>query len=466
MPKSIQTAPHRQEREQKALLRAFSGTVQHYWGSWATIFAGVSDPRRPARITYSLNSLLFMGIFLFVCHLGSRRGLNDRLRGNGPAAAKFAAWFGVASIPHGDTLNYSFQRLAVAEVQEVVCRSVEILVRKKVLARYRLLGLYYLVAIDGTGVLTFRERHCPHCLTKTFQNGATLYYHPVLEAKLVTANGFAFSLMTEFIENAELSADKQDCELKAFYRLSKRLKARFPRLPICLLLDGLYAGGPTFQVCHDHDWKYLVVLREEDLPNLQRSFAAVIPHLPDQPKQVELTKINSKQRTERVLQAYRWAEGLRYTDSQKRVHALNLIECQETRTDTRGQVTMLRYKWITNFSLTSRNVDRLANQGGRLRWKIENEGFNVQKNSDLNLEHPYSQDPTARKVFYLLLQLAHLIFQLVQKGSLLRQMFPNSLRTAKNLAFRLLEAWRNLSLSASDFLALAEGRFQIRLDTS
>ena len=163
--------------------------------------------------------------------------------------------------------------------------------------------------------------------------------------------------------------------------MSKRLKARFPRLPICLLLDGLYAGGPTFQVCHDHDWKYLVVLREEDLPNLQRSFAAVIPHSPDQPKQVELTKINSKQRTERVLQAYRWAEALRYTDRQKRAHPLNLIECGETQTDTRDQVTILRFKWITNFSLTSHNVDRLANHGGRLRWKIENEGFNVQKNS-------------------------------------------------------------------------------------
>jgi hypothetical protein len=48
-------------------------------------------------------------------------------------------------------------------------------------------------------------------------------------------------------------------------------------------------------------------------------------------------------------------------------------------------------------------VERLANQGGRLRWKIENEGFNVQKNSELNMEHAYSEDPVARKVFYLLL---------------------------------------------------------------
>jgi hypothetical protein len=458
--------PDRHLREQTALLRTLAGTVQHYWGGWGSVFGGVADPRHPEQVIYPLSSLLFTGTFLFLCQLRSRRGINDRLRNNGPSQAKFAAWFGVENVPHGDTLNYTFQRVAVAEVQEVLCRTLATLIRKKVLARYRLLGLFYLVAIDGTGVLTFRERHCPHCLTQTCQNKQTVYYHPVLEAKLVTANGLAFSLMTEFIENADLSADKQDCELSAFYRLTKRLKTRFPRLPICLLLDGLYAGGPTFQVCRDYDWKYLIVLREDDLPNLHRSFAAVLPHLPDQHKQVDFSQVQAQKRSEWVQQEYRWAEGLHYTDSQKRVHWLNLIECQETRTDTRGQLTLIRYKWITNFSLTSRNVDRLANQGGRLRWKIENEGFNVQKNSDLNLEHPYSQHPTARKVFYLLLQLAHLIFQLMQKGSLLRQVFPEGLRTAGNLAFRLLEAWRNLALSTCDFLRLTEGNFQIRLDSS
>jgi len=437
-----------------------------FWGKWTALFAGVNDPRNPNLIIYPLVSLLFTGAFLFVCRLGSRRGVKDKLRGNGPSQAKFAAWFGIENIPHGDTLNYGYRRLRVDEVQEVVCRSVETLIRKKVLYRYRLLGVYFLVAIDGTGVLTFRKRHCPHCLTKTLHNGETIYYHPVLEAKLVTSNGFAFSLMTEFIENTDLSADKQDCELKAFYRLATRLKKRFPRLPLCLLLDGLYAGGPTFQVCNNYDWKYLIVLREDDLPNLHRSFAVAIAQLPNQRKQVELNEVNFQQRTEQVKQEYRWAEDLLYTDSQDHTHRLGLIECQESRIDTQGQSQAIHYKWVTNFSLTAHNVDRLANRGGRLRWKIENEGFNVQKNSDLNLEHPYSQDPIARKVFYLLLQLACIIFQLMRHGSLLLQAFPDGLRTAKNLAFRLLEAWRNLSLSPEEMLALPNGSYQIRFDTS
>ncbi len=124
--------------------------------------------------------------------------------------------------PHGDTLEATFSNLETDQIQTVVTGMTETLIRKKVLYGYRLLGIYFIVAIDGTGTISFSHRHCPHCLTRT-RNGKTLYYHPVLEAKLVTSNGFAFSLMTEFIENPGDKATKQDCELKAFYRLAERL---------------------------------------------------------------------------------------------------------------------------------------------------------------------------------------------------------------------------------------------------
>ena len=61
-----------------------------------------------------------------------------------------------------------------------------------------------------------------------------------------------------------------------------------------------------------------------------------------------------------------------------------------------------------------------ATENGRLRWKIENEGFNVQKNGGYNLEHAYSKDPAAMKVFYLILQIAHILSQLIEKSDLLK----------------------------------------------
>ncbi|KAI4446751.1 hypothetical protein C823_001269 [Eubacterium plexicaudatum ASF492] len=48
--------------------------------------------------------------------------------------------------------------------------------------------------------------------------------------------------MTEFVENTGgEEAEKQDCELKACYRLMERLKKEFPKLPVCLCADSLYA---------------------------------------------------------------------------------------------------------------------------------------------------------------------------------------------------------------------------------
>ena len=54
-------------------------------------------------------------------------------------------------------------------------------------------------------------------------------------------------------------------------------------------------------------------------------------------------------------------------------------------------------------------------QTGRLRWKIENEGFNTQKNLGYNLQHKYSRCSwKAGKNYYQCLQIAHLINQLVE----------------------------------------------------
>ena len=125
-----------------------------------------------------------------------------------------------------------------------------------------------------------------------------------------------------------------------------------------------------------------------------------------------------------------------------------------------------RFRRASNFSVTQTQVLTLANQGGWLRWKIENEGFNVQKNGGYALEHAYTQNPTAAKVFYFLLQIAHLLSQLMARGSLFRQAFPKGVGSAKNLAFRVLEAWRNLRRTPAEVLALVAGRFQIRFDTS
>ena len=108
----------------------------------------------------------------------------------------------------------------------------------------------------------------------------------------------------------------------------------------------------------------------------------------------------------------------------------------------------------------------LSNDGGRMRWKIENEGFNVQKKGGYELEHAYTNHPNSAKIFYLLLQIAHLLAQLLNKTTLLKVDFPNGFGSAKNLSFRLMEAWRNASMTRADITAILQMKFQIRFDSS
>ena len=119
--------------------------------------------------------------------------------------------------------------------------------------------------------------------------------------------------------------------------------------------------------------------------------------------------------TRRQLE-YRWVNELSYVDDQGRPHTFNAIQCVQTQGEQRTT-----FAWLTAWRVTPDNVVAIANQGGRNRWTLENEGFNTQKNGGYELEHVYGAAEDLLKSFYFLLQIAHLILQLVEKGSLLRR---------------------------------------------
>jgi len=264
--------------------------------------------------------------------------------------------------------------------------------------------------------------------------------------------------MTEFIENpgddptrTELQR-KQDCETKAFYRLAARLHARFPRLPLLLVMDGLYATGPVFQLCAKYRWKFMITLTDDQLASVNEEFESLAACTPQNRRHV---------RTGSIEQRFRWANDIAYVDSRGCRHAVSVLECLE---DNAAYTT--KFKWVTNVTVTEAKVVTLANEGGRLRWKIENEGFNVQKNGGYNLEHAYTKNEHGAKIYYLLMQIAHRLMQLMEKGSLWAAHFPRGFGSARNLARRLLEALRNATLSQAQYDALCTQSFQIRFNTS
>lgn len=446
--------------EQTKILGVLFYTAWHFFGDIRGMFSGITDPRQPKKIRYQVGDLAFTAIFMFMCGLQARRQIAYLIRG-GRGDDQFREVFGAPTCPHGDTLNNAFAAIDPAEFQSVLCWMVYCIIRKKVLYPYRLRERYFLIAIDGTRTIKRKTRHCPRCLTQT-KNGKTTYYHMVVEAKLVTPDGFAIPLFTEFVENTG-NDTKQDCELRAFYRIAEKIKAFFPRLPIMATIDGLFAGGPVFRICREFGWKFMVVLKDGSLPTVNQEFECLCALQPE--NRLTYEWLDGKTR---VKQCFRWVNGIEYTDTEKTEHTVDVIECMETRKEATGAVTTKKHKWVTNMRVSRRNVIELANQGGRLRWKVENEGFNVQKNGGYGLTHEYSKNDNSSKIFHILMQIAHLLMQLITKGSLMKRWFPGGMGSVKNVSFRLLEAWRNAHLPGGMLKWITQWRFQIRFcpDTS
>jgi hypothetical protein len=426
--------------------------MAHFWPKFARWLGDIEDTRVQEKNTYLREFLTWQALMAFLLKLGSRRQVRFEL--DSPEALENLnrlAGCRQEAIAHGDTLDHFLGHVPPDSMELLRLRMVQRLIRMKALDYARLMG-HFLVVIDGTGQLHFHERHCEHCLTQT-KDGKTTYYHHVLEAKLVTPDGLAISIGSEFIQNNNPKATKQDCELKAFARLAPRLKRDYPQLLMCLCLDAIYAKGQIFQTCQDYHWKYLITFKKGSLPALWREYRSLRRQCPANRK----TAVGPKA----IPQSFAWVQGLEHVDDRNRRHGVNAFQCLERTVKGRR-----RFAWLTNFDIDARNVATLANDGGRCRWKIENEGFNIQKNGGFNLEHAFSTQERQIKNWYVLLQIAHTILQLLERGSLLSQDCKRLFGSVRNVARRLAESIRNWMIPCEALDIIAAASIQIRLNSS
>jgi len=450
--------------------RALVQTVRHFFPDLNHWLDRLPDSRDQEAIIYPRRFLAWWGIALYLLQLSSRRQLDYELRDGGPTVlANFnrLAETQQTTLPVHDTLDHFLGHVQLAGWERLRTQMVHRLLRMKALDAARLLGQPVLL-IDATGVLCFRRRHCPHCL-KQRHGEQTLYFHHILEAKLLGPAGVVLSLDSEFIENADAQdvADgsaaeiKQDCELKALHRLLPRMKKTYPQLRFVLALDSLYACGPVFALAKELSWTYVVTFKEGRTPALWREFQALLPESPE--NVLKQSWGNGR------VQEFHWVKQLAYEDSAGRCWRLNALECTETAADGSTQY----FAWLTPLPVNRSTVAEIAQQGGRNRWKIENEGFNRQKNSGLNLEHVYSIDPEKWKAYYLLLQIAFIVVQLVERGSLLRRLaaemgrpFWKLFGSLKNVARRLLDSVRFMHWQESWFDPSQARKLRLGLDDS
>ena len=154
--------------------------------------------------------------------------------------------------------------------------------------------------------------------------------------------------------------------------MAKKIKEYFPRLPICILADGLYPNNTVFDICRQNNWKFVITLKDGCL----KTFHAEVKLLN---AMVQKREVHRRNKTDNIKLECKYINDIEYDG-----HDYNWLWCREHKTRlTDGNIEEQTFVYITNVRLNPQNIVETAD-GGRLRWKIENEGFNVQKNQGMN----------------------------------------------------------------------------------
>lgn len=400
--------------------------MKQYFPKLTSWIDNLTDTRHKSYITYDLKICLLTQILAFCSSYQSMNkigrdfnsdividNINNILKTN------------YIELPHKDTLINVISEIKFEELERIQTNIIKTLIRSKMLDKYRFNGLFHIV-IDGTGLYSTKVNLGEQAITKVYNKGEnneyTLYSYYVLEAKIVCGN-MTFSLATEFVENETYTDeygnnyrkfDKQDCELKAAYRLLNKIKKRFPKLPIIIGGDALYLGRPFLELCDELHFEYIIRYKETDAPTIKRNF-----------DEIKIIENN-----------YEYQNEIIFGDlKNKDFYTVNVISYNEEyiNKDT-GEITITNFSYVTSLKITSKIKAEIILLGRR-RWKIENKGFKEQKSDVLNITHIYTKNPQGTKNIYLLIQFAHTLLNLLNYGNIL----IIGLNTTKNEVSSLIQ---------------------------
>ena len=419
----------RELRESISITGKIVSVIKKYFPKLLKSFKTVEDKRNKSYIKYSVEVILFVQILGHIAAIESMNQMGkifnrSKILENVNEILKTE----LKEMPHYDTVNDVLKKISFEEMREILKEIIYEMIRKKMFDKYRIRGKFFQIIFDGSGLFKFKERHCKHCLKKEYKNKETGeitygYYHQVLEAKLCVGD-MVFSIDTEFIENEDENVKKQDCEINAFKRMEKRLKKYFPRLPIIVSGDALYSCKPIIDICKANKWEYILRFKTGTIPtlgqeidkmehnNLLETSKKVI--LNSNGKPIKKAEDNTNKKIERT---YKFTNEIHVGEATKsnKGYEVNVLKFYESKI-VKGKERTTEFTWITSIKINEKNAEEVAHVG-RKRWKIENEGFKDQKCNTFHIEHLYSKNPNAMKIHYLLIQIAHMIRQLLMYGS-------------------------------------------------
>ena len=390
----------------------FSKTIFHYVPEILKYIDEIREPRK--RNNYSMRYLIMSEMLMFLSEGKSQRFTETAYRDN-----KYLENIGkiikeeLRKIPDAEIYTNVFSKVEKEEIEKFQYKINYQMIRNKIYEGSKILGKYNLV-LDATRFQKAHYEISEEWLKET-KDGNTTWYLSMLELKLV-ANNMAISLMNEMIKNEDKKKEneteeeiknksieelKQDCELNASKRMLPRFRKIYPRLPVRIIADSLYPSIGLIELCEKENLEYIFVLKDRRIPTLLAEFLTLVS-MSEGNREIKETK-------EQIVLTL-WENDIDYKGKK-----INVIR-QITKDKETGKYS--KWMWITNREITRNNLYKII-YCAKLRDYIENQGFREQKvTSGIDLEHIYSKDIKAIKVIYTIIQITHLILQIIEHSNI------------------------------------------------
>lgn len=412
-------------------------------------FRKIPDPREFARNgTIALKDHLMSGLAVFGLKCQSLLDY-DRRRSNSVTEQNLCDLYHVDTPPSETYLRERLDEVNPDSLRPAFKKLFASFQRGKGLEAYAYIEGHVLLTIDGTGLFASSNVSCPHCCVKQHANGTKSYYHQMLGACVVHPDKKnVIPLCPEVILNQD-GATKNDCERNATKRFLENFRREHPFLKAIITADGLSSTAPNVRMIEDCGLWYILGAKPGDHQFLFEQLEAseeAIYH--------EITTEDGH------YHQFRFLNGASLNKSNQDLK-VNVIEYRHTNPKGKERT----FSWITNIKVSTTNALRIAN-GGRARWKIENETFNTLKNLGYNFEHNYGHGKKyLSTIFSLLMMLAFLIDQVQEICCQLFQRCRRSTGTYRNLWEEMRVLFKRVPLlNWENFYRILVGEKQ--LDTS
>lgn len=371
-----------------ALYRNLHQTFQH-----------VPDPRT-ANTSIRLPDALMSGLAMFALKDPSLLSFDQRRQHD---EKNLQMIFHIQHVPADTTLRETLDPIDHEQLRPAFRNVFAALQRNNGLASLRFLDGYYLLALDGTEYFSSHQIHCEHCMEKHHRDGRVTYHHQMLGAAIVCpGRREVIPLMPEPILNRD-GDTKNDCERNALKRFLPKFREDHPHLRVIATLDALYANAPVIRD-----------LRAAFIPWIIRVKPDGNAFLFEQVRQLAargLTEDFEAVGSDRVFRRYQLAHNVPLNESNPDVRVDFLDVWQPTGHDQWQHFTFILDPLLR---LSRQQAERWL-QGGRARWKIENETFNTLKNQGYHFEHNYGHGyQHLTVVLAMLMMLAFLVDQIQQ----------------------------------------------------